>query len=935
MMQGSQLPVNTSTAADRLLDIARRMLEDLHADDRAIRAVSLDASLDHDLGLDSLARVELLARIEHELGASLPETTLQTANTLGDIAAALGAPAHLPSSRPREQRRTTTGTIPPRGIATLDSVLRWHVEHDEQFVQLEILNDRGSETFTYRELWDNAQRIAAGLQQEGVTKGDRIALMLPTCREYFFAFLGSVLAGGVPVPLYPPTRPNQIEEHVRRHRGILDNAAPALLISTPELHRLAAILQLHTSSVRHIATPDELLACNAAPIPVTLERDDPLFLQYTSGSTGQPKGVVLTHANVLSNIEALGSVLEVSNGDVFVSWLPLYHDMGLIGAWLGPLYFGVALKVMSPLAFLARPIRWLEAIDRYRGTLSAAPNFAYEMCITRIPDELIANLDLSSWRAALNGAEAVSADTLKRFRRRFAACGLRPTALMPVYGLAENSVGLTIPPLGREPLIDSIDRDTFARTGRAVPVPEDDPRALRFVACGRPIPGHEVRIVDEAGHELPERHEGRLEFRGPSATTGYFRNPGATSTLIHDGWLDSGDRAYIVNGEIYPTGRIKDIVIRAGRHLHPEEIEAIVGAIPGVRKGCVAVFGSRDASTGTERVVVLAETNAHDAEQRAALKQQILHTIVRELGEPVDEIVLCEPHTVLKTSSGKIRRSATRELYEAGLHRVPRPRAPWLQALTLALGAAPQALRRAVRRVAGFLYAIYFWAMLALLGVVAFLLVLLPFTLRARWAIVHHFARAFFTITGVRVHTSGAMPSAAETPCIFVANHASYLDAILLAATLPFPCSFVAKAELGSVPVLSLFMRRLDTLFVERYATGASVEDAERVVQAVAAGRSLMFFPEGTFTRAPGLLPFRLGAFVAAATARAPLIPIAIRGARSLLRDTEWIPKRVPIDIAIGTELHAAERTPFLTAVALRDAARKWISERCGEAPRR
>jgi len=933
MMESKDRRENASPT-DRLLDIARRMLEDMHADERAIQAVALNAALDRDLGLDSLARVELFARIEHELGLTLPETILQGAGTLRDIAEALDGSLRKPPERRHERRTTTTGTMPPSGLATLDRVLQWHIEHDEHFVQLEVLSDGSSDPLTYRELWESALRVAAGLQQEGIGKGDRVALMLPTGREYFISFLGSMLAGGIPVPLYPPARPNQIEEHVRRHRGILDNASPALLISTPELRRLAGILRLHTPSVRRIASPTELLACDTALTSVTLRPSDPLFFQYTSGSTGQPKGVVLTHANVLSNIEALGSALEVSVDDVFVSWLPLYHDMGLIGAWLGPLYFGIALKVMSPLTFLAHPVRWVAAIDRYRGTLSAAPNFAYEMCIARIPDEQIATLDLSSWRCALNGAEAVSADTLKRFHRRFAACGLRPAALMPVYGLAENSVGLTIPPLGREPLIDSIDRDTFSRTGRAVPVPENDPLALHFVACGRPIPGHEVRIVDDTGRELPERCEGRLVFRGPSATAGYFRNPQATAALFREGWLDSGDRAYMVHGEIYPTGRIKDIVIRAGRNLHPEEIETVVGAVPGVRKGCVAVFGCRDANSATERVVVLAETNLQTLEQRTALKKQILQTLVRELGEPVDEVVLCDPHTVLKTSSGKIRRSATRELYERGLHSAPRPRAPWLQGLRLVLGAAPRAVGRAAERTLAFCYAVYFWALFAMLGILSFLLVLLPFTPQVRWAVVHYSARTFLAGAGIRVRTSGTPPPAAKMPCIYVANHASYLDAVLLTAVLPSPCSFVAKVELARVPVLSFFLRRLGTLFVARNVTRASVEDAERVVEAVAAGHSPLFFPEGTFTRAPGLLPFRLGAFVAAASARAPLIPIAIRGARSLLRDTEWIPSRVPIDIAIGTELHAAERTPFLSAVALRDAARAWILERCGEAPR-
>ena len=292
---------------------------------------------------------------------------------------------------------------------------------------------------------------------------------------------------------------------------------------------------------------------------------------------------------------AMAAAVRATPRDVFVSWLPRYHDMGLIGAWLGSLLVGFPLVVMSPLAFLARPRRWLETITRHGGTLSAGPNFAYELVLERLADDDLDGLDLRMWRLAFNGAEAVSPDTVRRFTERFAACGLAPTAMAPVYGLAEASVGLLFPPLGRVAPVDAIDRDTFARERRAVPARPGDATALRFVACGRPLPGHEVRAVDADGREVGERVEGRLEFRGPSATRGYWRNPEQTARLFDDGWLDSGDRAYRADGDIYLTGRVKDIVIRGGRNLYPQEVEEAVGAVDGVRKGCVAVFGSADA----------------------------------------------------------------------------------------------------------------------------------------------------------------------------------------------------------------------------------------------------------------------------------------------------------------------------------------------------
>jgi acyl-CoA synthetase (AMP-forming)/AMP-acid ligase II len=301
--------------------------------------------------------------------------------------------------------------------------------------------------------------------------------------------------------------------------------------------------------------------------------------------------VVLSHANILANIRAMGETIEASSEDVFVSWLPMYHDMGLIGAWLGSLYFAMLSVLMSPLAFLARPERWLWAIHRHGGTISAAPNFAYELCLSKIPDEALEGLELGTWRRAFNGAEPVSARTVRRFSERFEPYGLKPTSLAPVYGLAEAAVGLAFPPLDSGAVIDRIDRREYERRGRALPAAAIDTSALEFVACGRPLPGHEIRIVGPTGRELGEREEGRLEFRGPSATSGYLRNPSATATLFDGDWLDSGDLAYIAGADVYLTSRVKDVIIRGGRNIYPYEVEEAVGDLDGIRKGCVAVFG--------------------------------------------------------------------------------------------------------------------------------------------------------------------------------------------------------------------------------------------------------------------------------------------------------------------------------------------------------
>ena len=331
-------------------------------------------------------------------------------------------------------------------------------------------------------------------------------------------------------------------------------------------------------------------------------------MQYTSGSTGDPKGVILSHDNLLANIRAMGRAAAVTSSDRFVSWLPLYHDMGLIGAWLGTMYHAVPLVLMPPTSFLARPSRWLWAIHRYRATISAGPNFAYEIVASKVRDGDLIGLDLSSWRLAFNGAEPVRAATLARFAARFAQYGFDRRALTPVYGLAESAVGLTFPPLGRGPLVERIDPLALAHDGTAKLSPDNAESSLEAVSCGRPLPGHEIRIVDDDGREDAARTEGRVEFRGPSATTGYHRNPDATKRLFHGDWLDTGDVGYIAGGELFLTSRAKDLIKRGGHNIHPYDLEAAVGDLAGIRKGCVAVFGMADRASGAERVVVVAET---------------------------------------------------------------------------------------------------------------------------------------------------------------------------------------------------------------------------------------------------------------------------------------------------------------------------------------
>jgi 1-acyl-sn-glycerol-3-phosphate acyltransferase len=919
-----------------MIALVHGLLRELHPRARP-RPVALGMALDRDLGLDSLARIELAARIERAFGVELPEAVFAHADTLRDLLAAVAqARGARLSLRPVPVQPTVAVGTPPADVHTLTDVLQWHATRHPDRLHLHLIgsDERADETLTYGELHAGALALAVGLQARGVQAGDRVAIMLPTGRDYFFSFYGALYAGAVPVPLYPPARLSQIEDHLRRQQGILTNCEAVLLITVPEAQTLARLLRAQVDSLDAVVTPHELTRTPGTPQTPVRQAEDIAFLQYTSGSTGNPKGVVLSHANLLANIRAMGEAIGAGPGDAFVSWLPLYHDMGLIGAWLGSLYFGLPVTLMSPLTMIARPQRWLWAIHQARGTLSAGPNFAYELCLRRIADDDIKGLDLGSWRIAFNGAEPVSADTIERFCARFAAYGFRREAMMPVYGLAECSVGLTFPPLERGARIDRIARDPFMRNGEALPAAGGDTHAVRMVGCGRPLRGHAIRIVDANGRELPPRRVGHLQFRGPSATRGYFRNPEETRRLFFSEWLDSGDLAYIADDDVFITGRSKDLIIRGGRNILPHELEAAIGELPGVRKGCVAVFGSYDPRAATERLVIVAETRERDEPALARLRQAVDAATTSIAGEPADEVVLARPGAVLKTSSGKIRRAATRAHYEHGELGTGRARV-WRQFVRLAATSVIPSLRRSRRALRAWSYGAYAWLLVALFSLPVWLgVVLLPD--HARWSFMRAAARLLLGAAGigVRVHNGTQLP---QGPCVFVANHASYVDVYVLVATLPRPVGFVAKGELARSSFARLFLERIHTQFVERFDLQRGAADARRLVDAARDGRSLLFFAEGTFTHVPGLLPFHLGAFVAAAQADLPVVPIAVRGTRQILRSESWLPRRGDVDITIGAPLHAlawrAEigEEVWPLALKLRDEARAHILAHVGE----
>ena len=917
-----------------LIAVVSELVRELHPQARRPVDVALSSQLDRDLGIDSLGRTELILRLERAFRVRLPIQVLSQANTVGDI---LDALKQMPGERLAIEAALAP-TLPelplvpaPVAARTLVEVLDWHVAQHPDRLHLTVLQDESVvlATLTYGELAQRARAVAAGLIEADVAPGDRIALMLPTSAEFFVAFVGILYAGAVPVPIYPPMQLSKIEDYMRRQAGILRNAGARILVTVPEGLQSAALLRRLVPTLDAVWSTDSLAAPHAdIRLPILHDEAATALIQYTSGSTGDPKGVMLSHANLLANIRAMGRVIEATSADVFVSWLPLYHDMGLIGAWLGSLYFAASFYVMSPLSFLARPQSWLWAMHRFRATISAAPNFAFELCATKIDDADLTGLDLSTLRLLADGAEPVSVNTLRKFTERFGHYGLRPEAMAPVYGLAECAVALAMPPLGRPPIVERVNRKTLSRDGRAEPASETDQTAIEIVSCGQAMPDHELRIVDDLGRELADRHEGSLEFRGPSATSGYFRNDVKTRALFHDGWLDSGDRAYIANADVFITGRTKDIIIRAGQHIYPHELEDAVGDIVGIRRGGVAVFGMLDPKSGTERMIVVAETDEADPAARERLRAQAQEAATDIVGAPAEEIVLVAPGAVPKTSSGKVRRAAASELYQAGLLAAPQQALRW-QMLRLSLASLLPQLSRLSRVLEDRLYAAWWWVVVSLYFVIGWPTVMLLPRLQWRWAAVRLLSRAALAAMGIPLSVRG-IERIPHGRAILAFNHASYVDAIVLSAVLPYEPTYLAKKELAGQFFAGPVLRRLGALFLERYDLSGSLADTEMATEAAREGRLLVIFPEGTFTRRPGLLDFHLAPFKIACEANLPVFPGVLRGTRSVLRSEQWFPRRGPIAVEVAEPIKPSG-TDFAAVLKLRQQVRDVILAGCGE----
>jgi fatty-acyl-CoA synthase len=547
-------------------------------------------------------------------------------------------------------------------LHTLPEALAAASHTDQGFV---FIGDGGEVRRSFAELRQQALGVAHALSAQGLRPGDLVALVIADAEPFLTALFGVSVAGLVPASLYPPATMSDLPRYVAQTAGILRTARARAVITTAALRPSFDAWLADCPDLELVLSRDAL---DGPPVETAarITLDDLAFVQFTSGSTSAPKGVALTHRSLASNIEAINGPagIDVRPDDSGMSWLPLYHDMGLVGMTLGALYSGRSTVLLPPHAFVKRPITWLRAISQYRSTVSFAPNFAYDLCVRRVKERDLDGVDLSCWRIAGCGAEPIHAPTLSAFARKFAPAGFDPTSFVPSYGLAEHVLAATFPPRGRAPRVESLDAAdlTERRVARRVPDSAASP-SVTVVSCGLPLPDHRIRIVGEDGRELPEREIGEITLAGPSVMVGYYKEPALTKEALSGEWLRTGDLGYLADGELFVCGRAKDVIIVNGRKYHPQDLEWGVDDVAGVRRGRVVAFGLPQAG-GPDRVAIVAEPSGTvDAD---ALVESIRRRIGDLCGLYVDEVVLVPSGAIGRTTSGKVQRAATKARYERG-----------------------------------------------------------------------------------------------------------------------------------------------------------------------------------------------------------------------------------------------------------------------------
>ncbi|MGA2490683.1 MAG: AMP-binding protein [Anaerolineales bacterium] len=553
-------------------------------------------------------------------------------------------------------------------MTTFSDLLKNHYERTPDQVSITILHGgQPDRPVTYREIIHGASGYVRTYTRNGIRDGDVILLILQHGIDLLYAYYGAILHGAIP-SIMPFLTEKLLPERYRADLAALVSVTqPTTIVTYRDFEtEVRAALKPGKDSVKAVIVSDQV---EAACLPdfasfggLQRKPDDIVLLQHSSGTTGLQKGVALSHQAVINQLADYGKAIRLSDSDVFVSWLPLYHDMGLIACWLMPVLLGYPLVIMSPFDWIRAPYRLLQAVSRYKGTLSWLPNFAYNFCTQKIRERDLEGVDLSSWRAISNCSEPMRWDSHQAFFKRFQSLGLRYEALTTCYAMAENVFAVTQGGIVAPVVFEDIDRESLQVEKVARPAVPEKP-VIRMLGAGKSIPNTSVSILDSKGHPLPDRKVGEVALKSNCMLSGYYHRPDATEKAFMNGWYLTGDFGYLVNGELFITGRKKDLIIVGGKNIYPQDLELLAYEVPGVHAGRASAFGIFNEATGTEDVVLVAEVDTDDLAEQLKISDLIRTTVTRGSAVALRYVHIVGKHWLVKTSSGKTARSANREKF--------------------------------------------------------------------------------------------------------------------------------------------------------------------------------------------------------------------------------------------------------------------------------
>ncbi len=519
---------------------------------------------------------------------------------------------------------------------------------------------------TYDQLLRGASAYARTLESEGIQPGEVVILILQHGEDLVYSFWGSILHGAIPSIMPFLTEKLSPERYRADLSTLISISKPAAIVTYPEFETEIRTALQTGDSVRSVVVTDRIAPQSEVDFGslkgFQRKPEDIVLLQHSSGTTGLQKGVALSHGAVFNQLNSYGKSLLIFENDVIVSWLPLYHDMGLIAGFLMPILAGIPLVLMSPFDWVRAPYKLLQSVSKYRGTLTWLPNFAYNFCAQKIRDRHIEGIDLSPLRAVINCSEPVRWESHVAFYERFKGLGLKFEALQTSYAMAENVFGVTQSKLGSIPVVEEIDREAFMGE-RVAKSPLDGRPSMKMLSSGQPLENVQVKVLDEQGHEVPERVIGELALQSDCMLTGYYNRPDATERVFRDGWYLTGDYGYVSKGEVFVSGRKKDMIIVGGKNIYPQDLESLTYEVPGVHAGRSVAFGMFDEGQGTEDVVIIAEVDSEDAQEQQKIADAIRLHVTKNSAIALRYVKVVGPKWILKTSSGKTARSANKEKF--------------------------------------------------------------------------------------------------------------------------------------------------------------------------------------------------------------------------------------------------------------------------------